>query len=502
MEEQNKISPPHKRDIIDSEYTLRHKLLVIAGAAASGLIFDNFFFSREVGISYPIFALILIAFFTAANYKEIAIKRPLPIIFFVLVLFLSLPFGIISNRFLKFLDFITVPFLMCLFTIAVSNKETNITRPSTISKMFRQIFYYGFLSYFKPFKFLAASIRNSEGIKNSSAKKNIAIGILISFFILIIVLPMLASADMAFGYYLRNLSKALEIINGETLFHIILVTVMSLYFFSYVWSFRYSRLEDNTQTARIPIKAAPMISVTVLVILNVTYLLFTMIQFSYLYSGASNVLPLGFTYAEYARRGFFELVKVSVINQIIIITILKFTDTSGRSKVNFIRMLLTVTVLFTGNMLISAFFRMSLYESAYGITSLRLYVYIFMLFQFVILVLSLLKIFNDKIPLFTCAVAAALIFLVCSNYINIDRIIASRTISHFEKTGKIDTEYLYSLSDDAAPYIAGLSNSSNPKIASIGKEYISSNHKENTKDYSFLEYNYSRERADKIRGSR
>ena len=42
------------------------------------------------------------------------------------------------------------------------------------------------------------------------------------------------------------------------------------------------------------------------------YTIFIVIQFKYLFSGG--VLPNGLNYSEYARRGFFELVVLSVLN--------------------------------------------------------------------------------------------------------------------------------------------------------------------------------------------
>src|SRR5690625_6914627 len=46
-------------------------------------------------------------------------------------------------------------------------------------------------------------------------------------------------------------------------------------------------------------------AMTILVMMNVVYLLFVVIQFRYFFN---NELMEGFTYASYARRGFFELI--------------------------------------------------------------------------------------------------------------------------------------------------------------------------------------------------
>src|SRR5207244_2088993 len=45
---------------------------------------------------------------------------------------------------------------------------------------------------------------------------------------------------------------------------------------------------------------------------NALFLAFIMVQLAYLFGGQANISAQGFTYAEYARKGFFELVAVAV----------------------------------------------------------------------------------------------------------------------------------------------------------------------------------------------
>ena len=60
-----------------------------------------------------------------------------------------------------------------------------------------------------------------------------------------------------------------------------------------------------------PISMDGIITLTVLLLLDLVYVLFVAIQFKYFFSGT---LGDGYTYAEYARRGFFELLFVTLIN--------------------------------------------------------------------------------------------------------------------------------------------------------------------------------------------
>ena len=46
---------------------------------------------------------------------------------------------------------------------------------------------------------------------------------------------------------------------------------------------------------------------TLLISVDLLFLVFVWIQFAYLFGGQANITLEGYTYAEYARRGFFEL---------------------------------------------------------------------------------------------------------------------------------------------------------------------------------------------------
>ena len=73
-----------------------------------------------------------------------------------------------------------------------------------------------------------------------------------------------------------------------------------------------------------PIGMDGIITLTVLLLINLVYVLFIAVQFKYFFSGT---LEDGFTYAEYARRGFFELLFVTLINLSISIAVITLTKT-------------------------------------------------------------------------------------------------------------------------------------------------------------------------------
>jgi Domain of unknown function (DUF4173) len=103
-------------------------------------------------------------------------------------------------------------------------------------------------------------------------------------------------------------------------------------------------------------------------------------------------------------------------------------------------------------MLASAFFRMWLYEQAYGFTELRLYTHVFMGWLGVALLLFLGGLLRERPRLFSLGapVAAALV-LAALNLANPDAIIVEQNIARYHAIGDLDTYYLSQLSADALP---------------------------------------------------
>ncbi len=78
----------------------------------------------------------------------------------------------------------------------------------------------------------------------------------------------------------------------------------------------------------------------------------------------------GLTYAEYARRGFFELVAVAILAGMLVVALDLAVGVRSRAQLAASLVLLALT----GIVLWSAFVRLRLYQDAYGWTELRLVV--------------------------------------------------------------------------------------------------------------------------------
>lgn len=128
---------------------------------------------------------------------------------------------------------------------------------------------------------------------------------------------------------------------------------------------------------------------TILFIINTVFILFLISEISKLTINFLE-LPTEYTYASYAREGFFQLLFVTVINFVIITYVLYYTNTLDKSK-NIKRHLL-VLIIFSIILIFNSYYRMFLYMYEYGFTILRLQVILFLLMEFILFSICIKKI--------------------------------------------------------------------------------------------------------------
>jgi hypothetical protein len=184
---------------------------------------------------------------------------------------------------------------------------------------------------------------------------------------------------------------------------------------------------------------------------------FVLVQFAYFFGGQTNISVEGLTFAEYARRGFFELVTVSVIVLGLALLLDSITVRATPAQHTVFRVLAIVLIGLTTIMLVSAWQRMSLYESEYGFTHLRLYTHLFMLWMGVLFVFFLLSLFRVREHIFSLGIMVFLIgYLVTLNGVNPDYTIARLNVERYRAGHELDFVYLNTLSADMIPALVPL----------------------------------------------
>lgn len=185
--------------------------------------------------------------------------------------------------------------------------------------------------------------------------------------------------------------------------------------------------------------------------------LFVLIQLAYFFGGEGTMDVTGMTYSQYARRGFFELVAVSILTLGLVLALDNATVRRAARHTLLFRVLAVVLVALTGVLLVSAAQRMLLYEAAYGFTPLRVYTHVFMLWLGVLFGFFLLALFRVRLQIFTLGVLVVMIgYAGTLNLMNVEGYIAERNIARADAGFEVDFRYLRTLSADATPAVLAL----------------------------------------------
>jgi hypothetical protein len=195
-----------------------------------------------------------------------------------------------------------------------------------------------------------------------------------------------------------------------------------------------------------------------LAVLDALFLSFVAVQLTVLFGGRDHVLrTTGLTYAEYARRGFWQLLVVTALTLLVIAAAVRFAPRQSPRDRQLVRVLLGALCLLSLVIVASALHRMGLYEDAYGFTRLRLFVQAVELALgavFVLLLLAGVRLDGRWLPRAVVGVAA--VTLLGLAVVNPDASIARHNVERFQQSGQIDVAYLSTLSADAVPELLRL----------------------------------------------
>lgn len=314
---------------------------------------------------------------------------------------------------------------------------------------------------FNPFMDFAA-YRKEKCIaanKKEGKGKYVLFGTLIALPLLLVILLLLGSADAVFGNLLDKLfSFEIDESWGKRAFQ-----TGALFLFAFFSSYcLMCRLSNRNLKENLPDKrtAEPVIAITFTGILSFVYAVFCLIQVIYLFGGLGT-LPADYTYASYAREGFFQLVFVCIINLSMVLICKK------RFRENIIlKAILTFICGCTYIMILSSTYRMILYIQVYQLTFLCVFVLWALLVIFLLVTGALVMIYKDDFPLVKYYVVTVTVLYLIFSFSHPDYWIARYNLNHSYtisqgEDGNIyyglaenqDFHYLRRLSLDAAPAI-------------------------------------------------
>ena len=192
------------------------------------------------------------------------------------------------------------------------------------------------------------------------------------------------------------------------------------------------------------------------------FALFVLVQLQWLFGGEALVRSTtGLSYAQYARRGFFELMWVALLTVPVLLGLhaaVPETDASTRRRY---RLLGGVVLTLLGAMLVSAAGRMQLYVRFYGLSTDRLYASAIMVWVALVLLWLAMTVLRERPRSFAAGMAlSALAVLAALNVLNPARLVARVNIargpvavSRLGNERSVDYAYLASLGADPVPVL-------------------------------------------------
>ena len=306
-------------------------------------------------------------------------------------------------------------------------------------------------------------------------------GLLIAIPVILIFSSLFAAADPIFENYWDNF---VELFRLEKLpeyffrgFYILLIGYLLTGIYLHAFTNKKDESLISEKKPWLPSFLGFPEAAIVLGSVDVLFSLFVGIQFRYFFGGQSNIRIDGFTYATYARRGFSELVLVSVFALLLFLSLSAVSRRDNKSQRRVFSGMGIALVLLVVVILVSAFQRLWLYEQAYGFTRLRTYSHVFMVWLGILLTgVVILELFRRQRAFALATYLVAIGFVISLNLINVDGWIVDQNVRHAllvnfheeedNKERNLDASYLYSLSSDATPaMVLAQQNQALPEVA-------------------------------------
>jgi hypothetical protein len=199
--------------------------------------------------------------------------------------------------------------------------------------------------------------------------------------------------------------------------------------------------------------------------LDLLFLAFVLVQVRYFFGGSTLVqVTTGLTYAEYARRGFFELLVVAALVLPLLLLLHWLIAQRGPEGEGVFRVLAGVQVLLLFVVMASAIQRMRLYQAEYGLTEQRLYATAFMGWLVVVFLWFATTVLGGRRERFAFgAMVAGFLLVIVLHALNPDALIARTNLARGKAARSFDARYATRLSADAVPELVAALPDLNPQ---------------------------------------
>ncbi len=430
-----------------------------------GWAFDFLFWKKPLGINFAIYVTLSLAtgiFLLRADGLRLSRGSGLlllPIAFLVAMTFIR------QEPMTAFLSVSMTLFLMGILALTYISGQW--TRYALLDYIFGYFRLFGSMIA-RPLGFVAENRRLPSEQASSSQTRSIHIwpilrGIVIALPVIAVFASLLSSADPIFAKRFKDFIDLFNIENlPEYIFRLVYILVFA---YALAGTFLHAAQKSHeavNETTIIPTFLGSTESAIVLGSVVILFMAFVVIQFQYFFGGQANIHIEGYTFSEYARKGFGELVAVAFFSLLMLLglgTITRRETESQRRVFSGLGIALVGLVLV---MLISAYERLVLYEAAYGFSRLRTYTHVFMIWLGLLLIaVVFLEMTRRERAAGLAMVIACLGFVISINLLNVDSFIVKQNIrreirglndkAFARGRADLDAQYFLDLSDDAVP---------------------------------------------------
>ena len=428
-----------------------------------GWVFDFLFWTKPLGVNFALFVTLTIATgILLLRVDGLRLARRSSLLLIPIGLLAAMTF-IRLEPLTVFLSIAMAVFLMGVFTLTYLNGQWS--RYTILDYVFGYLHLLGSMIA-RPLGFISENRRTQASSSPARARQvwPVVRGIVIALPILAIFASLLSSADPIFAKRLGDIIDLFNIQNlPEYIFRLVYILVIAYALAGiYLHAAQKSGEPVEEKTWISPFLGFTE-STIVLSSVVILFAAFVIIQFQYFFGGQANIGIEGYSYSEYARKGFGELVAVAFFSLLLLLGLGAITRRESSIQRRIFSILGVVLVGLVIVMLVSAYRRLVLYETAYGFSRLRTYTHVFMIWLGLLLIaIVVLEATRRERAAGLAMVLAALGFILSLGLLKVDAFIVEQNIqrevqrvaegiSSSQNGVTLDTEYFLNLSDDAVP---------------------------------------------------
>ena len=310
---------------------------------------------------------------------------------------------------------------------------------------------------------------SGESTRKKEAGK-IIIGIICAAPVAAVVIILLSNADDAFEGLIGSVVENI----GAGVFK----TMLGLFAAAFVTAFAFGlkKTEKETGSGGFGGSLATTYSAAFTGVLSVCYVVYLFSQLAYFFTAFRGILPDGysFSYAEYARRGFFELCGIAAINFMVVFAVLLVTEKKDGHLRGVLKGLCTFICVFTLVIISTAIAKMVMYINEYGMTRLRIETSAFMVFLAVVFISLIIRLFVSRVKVLRTALVTAACVLIVLGIGNMDSFIAGYNYEHiYAKGNDYDAvSELLEVGTECIPYLVKLTESKHKETVSLAEEEL------------------------------